>query len=205
MKTSESIKAISTAVMELQNRIPYIGKDSEGYGYRYSSLPEFNKKVYPEMKKLGLSISNAPDNVDGLPALTTLLVHVPTGEFYCSTMPINAAGIKKANDAQQFGASITYMIRYSNKAILGIASDDDDAECLTEKPAPPKRPTHKDIFTADVATLTLGEMGKRFARYVDKLDGKDVEDFRKLHAAKKMDEMAAEITRIENRLNKDGA
>lgn len=158
MKTSESIKAISAAVMELQSQVPYIGKDSEGYGYKYSSLPEFNKKVYPVMKELGLSISNAPDHVDGKPALTTLLVHVPTGEFYCSTMPINGAGIKKANDAQQFGAAITYMVRYSNKAILGIASDDDDAECLTEKAKEKTAPKFKAPQIAKQRVKLLAEI-----------------------------------------------
>ena len=215
MKTSESIKEIAGALLDLQKRIPYLGKDSEGYGYKYTSLPAFKDKTVPVMYELGLSLSHVMDNLNGEPALTSKLVHAPSGEFYEGTFPLFKAGIGKANDAQQIGAAITYMIRYSSHAITGIASDDDDAACLTQNdlgpdPGPlPKPVMDKDLMTTDksgifVAPLNMmsrNQLGKVMKEYWDQLEERDQKAWQKVWDAQDQGKMIVLIEAIENRHN----
>ena len=133
MKQSETIGAIAEAMRSIQEKLPAVGKDSEGYGYKYASLPEVTKKVYPLASEAGISISQILDeSVSGGPAMTTLLMHT-SGEWISGTYPLLEAGMKGVNSAQQFGAAITYARRYGLLAVLGIPVDDDDAACLNEK------------------------------------------------------------------------
>ena len=79
-------------------------------------------------------------------ALTTRLIHA-SGEWIEDTliMPIPVVG--KSNDAQAYGAALTYARRYALTAMLGIVADEDmDSVPPQQKkaPAPPKPATKPD-------------------------------------------------------------
>lgn len=110
-----------------------LGKNAQGYGYKYTDIAEITKALED--------------------AGTTYWQYVePIGDYdYIYTVPI-ICGVeypprrgcrivsspfdKKSNPAQEQGAAITYARRYSLLMAFGLATTDDDAECLTrtEKP-----------------------------------------------------------------------
>ena len=127
---------LATALCEFQKKIHAVGKNKSGYknDYTYADLGKVIEFVYPTMTELGLSICQVPDRVNEVPALTTILFHT-SGQFISGTYPIGNAGMKTAvNTAQQFGAALSFARRYGVLAILGIATADDDAHCLGDKP-----------------------------------------------------------------------
>ena len=152
MNNSESIQNIATALRKLQEQLPAVAKDSTGYGYNYASLPEVTKKLYSIMTPLGLSVSQILDeSYDGKPAITTVLMH-DSGEHISGTYPLFEAGVKGVNNAQQFGAAISYARRYGLLAVTGVPADDDDAACLSEKPANNKKAESK-VFDSTMPTV----------------------------------------------------
>jgi hypothetical protein len=64
---------------------------------------------------------------DGMMHLFTRLVHGMSGEWIESDYPIICA----LDNPQAVGSALTYARRYSLCALVGIASDDDDAELAT--------------------------------------------------------------------------
>ncbi len=210
MLTSESIKAIAAAVGSYQQAVPYIGKDAKNYRNKYVSLPNFNDKAYPVMEKYGLSMTQFPDHLDGKPALTSRLMHV-SGEWMEASFPLGTEYLKGDNPMQDTGIALSYICRYAKFAIMGTAGSDDDAISLDQNdlrpdPGPlPKRPTNKDVSTADPATLSRAQLKKRAGKYREKMFDMEREKFNDLYEDADIAGLAGLVTAIENRLNKDGA
>ncbi len=124
------------AMAQFQAKALVLGKDKEGYGYTYVTLSKVIHKTFPILSGLGLAVIQTIDILDGKDVLVTTLAH-ESGEFITSHYPLDRVGIvgrdgkKKTNVAQEFGSGIAYARRYALCAILGLATDDDDAECLT--------------------------------------------------------------------------
>ena len=214
MKTSETTKHIAAAVGALQQRIPYLGKDSKNYQNRYTSLPAFNEKVYPHMRELGLSMTQFLDNINGEPALTSRLMFAEHDEWYEATFPISRAGMAKVNDAQDWGGGISYFCRYGKHAITGIASDDDDAIGLSRpgegvptedelgpNPGPlPKRHDHN----GDFKLMSRKDMAKWVEPWKDKMTDGEKTEFKKFYADADQNGLAACCINISNRLAREG-
>jgi hypothetical protein len=88
---------------------------------RYADLATVRDTVVPVMAKHGLAVMQLPCDVDGLPALTTLVVHT-SGEWVETTILLRPT----KNDPQGVGSALTYMRRYALQSIAGVAADDDD-------------------------------------------------------------------------------
>ena len=159
MKHSESIKNIAQAMREFQSNPMVVGVNATGYGYDYATLDKCVERIYPAITDLGLSIMQPLGCTDsGEPAIHTIIMHT-SGEHLETVYPITAAGIGKANDAQQFGAAVTYARRYGLLAAFGVpVGKDDDAACLTEKPARPTGQKYKpeDPTPADAILEGIG-------------------------------------------------
>lgn len=142
-------KTLSEALVAIQREMPVIGKDREGFGYRYATLPKILRTITPIIASHGVAVFQPLDNVNGEPAIRTILLHA-TGERLEWVYPIHKAGMAKVNDAQQFGAAVTYARRYGLVGALNIPVDDedDDAACLTEEPEKPAGPIGKSKKTA---------------------------------------------------------
>jgi hypothetical protein len=127
------INEIAVALNEFQQKMWAVGKDADGYGYKYATLGKVIQFAYPTMTELGLSVSQMLDHVGDEPALATILMHT-SGQYIKGTYPLSQAGMKGVNNAQQLGAAISYARRYGLLSVLGLAAEDDDAHCLNEPP-----------------------------------------------------------------------
>jgi hypothetical protein len=78
--------------------------------------------VRPVLNKHGLVYAQFPTNLDGAPALETMLIHAESGEDIAAVMPL----VLTKNDPQGYGSALTYARRYALLSILGLVGDEDD-------------------------------------------------------------------------------
>ena len=178
----ENIKAIKETILK---------KEKEGYGYKYTELSQINEYL----DSIGIRYKHSMGTDEkGDYIITTPIIEGKALE------PIRGCRIpevvlsKNNNPAQEYGAAVTYARRYSLLMAFGLATEDDDAECLTQKKAQPKaipqvnkiQPTRifKDIPGQNISNKQNDiEIGK--VRYLEmkKIAGESNEDI--LHAALK--------------------
>lgn len=171
----ENIKAIRETILK---------KETEGYGYKYTELSQINEYL----DNLGIKyIQSMGTDEKGDYMITIPIINGKTLE------PIRGCRIpevvlsKNNNPAQEYGAAVTYARRYSLLMAFGLATEDDDAECLTQKKAQPKaipqvnkiQPTRilKDIPGQNISNKQDdNEIGK--VRYLEmkKIAGESNED-----------------------------
>jgi hypothetical protein len=132
MRTSESIKSISVALVKAQAEMPLVPMNTENpfYHSKFADLGSVIKTTRPILAKNGLSITQWPTtSEDGQVGLTTRLLH-ESGEWFEDTVFIKSLPEQK-NPAQAAGITITYLKRYCWSAVLGIYTDEDtDGEGL---------------------------------------------------------------------------
>ena len=117
-------------------------KDSQGYGYDYTSLDWLLPRVQGELKKEGLEVRQALKVlvVGEQPhqALTTEIVKVADGSVVASSeVLIPHYKLQGMSEYQSIGAGVTYMRRYSIVTLLGLTcGDDTDASHQPAQPQP---------------------------------------------------------------------
>ena len=125
------MSALAKALAEAQAEFPVIERGKEvrvqtknggSYTFSYAPLEVINAAVRPILGKHGLSVSQLLGNIDGKPALRTLLLHAD-GEQLEDSCPLPVNGDMSA---QEFGSLVTYFRRYALVAVLGIATEEDD-------------------------------------------------------------------------------
>ncbi len=99
-------KALSAAQAEF-GTVPQSGMNPF-HKSKYSTIEDYVNAAKPILAKHGLSISQAPNLMDGQFVLTTILMH-QSGEHLASNQPIFSA----KQDAQSMGSAITYARRYA--------------------------------------------------------------------------------------------
>jgi hypothetical protein len=125
MKTSETVASIFKAQIKLQSEMKNIAKDSDGYGYKYTSLEKLIDHCKKPLAENGLGyIQTNTSTEDGKIGITTRLIH-DSGEWVEDTMTANLYKLAKMNEYQVAGSIITYFRRYALASMLGIASDED--------------------------------------------------------------------------------
>lgn len=145
MFKSKELGELAGALSKAQAELESAKKDQSGYGYNYSSLGDVINTAKPILAKHSLSVSQLLTN-DGMghPAVTTMLMH-SSGQYLESTVSLPAIDMKGCNPVQGAGATISYLRRYAYQAILGMASEDNDAhsEGFNNKPITSSKPTEK--------------------------------------------------------------
>ncbi len=119
----QGIDELAKALNEFQAEVVTVGKgaDNPFFKSKYAELGAIMKQAQPVLTKHGLSVIQFPDNIDGHPALTTIVMH-SSGQSQRATMPL----LLSKQDPQGLGSAITYARRYSYAAALQIVIDEDD-------------------------------------------------------------------------------
>lgn len=125
MKQSESITKLLESFCKAQGEFPTLPKDKNGYNYKYTDLDTVISTVRPILAKYNIGFMQSLTTLEnGSPAITTRLFN-NAGEWIEDTTPLPNVSLSKGNAAQNTGAAITYMKRYTLCAMLGISSDED--------------------------------------------------------------------------------
>lgn len=139
--TSESLDKLAPAFVKFRAICPNVGKDKEGYNYRYTTLAHIIDKIREPLQKYGLAVTQFPVNDGRSLGVVTTLLH-ESGQFIQSRFVMPIPVLKGTNATQDAGAAISYARRYALSAVLCMASDDDtDAVYSSEaaEPAPRRR------------------------------------------------------------------
>jgi hypothetical protein len=127
------ITELAKALNAFQAELVTVGKTAENpfFKSKYADLASIMLKTQPVLTKHGMAVVQMPSEMDGKPALTTMLLHV-SGQSIQYTTPL----ILAKNDPQGLGSAITYMRRYAYAAALQIVIDADDDGNATQYSKP---------------------------------------------------------------------
>ncbi len=113
------------------------------FSYTYADIAGVIEAIREPLAAHGLCHLQLVTNIDGQPALTTILGH-ESGASVEATVPLRGDNL---NDPQKFGGIVTYYRRYALLGILGLATEDDDGQLASQprqqqqqpRQAPPPR------------------------------------------------------------------
>lgn len=136
---TEKPQNLAQALIAFQRSVPKIVENDKSFHGGFANLPGVLSQINPALRDAGLVVSQAPDHIDGAPALRTILIHEASGEQYSSVTPLVINTGK--NDTQEWGKAVTFTRRYALQAALNICVgiEDNDADLPEEqksKPAP---------------------------------------------------------------------
>lgn len=143
-----------------------VSKNKQGYGYKYTDLAEIHTylesirmKYYQYIEPMGENdyIYTVPIQI--LPDGTEKELNARRG---CRVIQATLSG--KSNPAQENGSAITYARRYSLLMAFGLATEDDDAACLTREKNTQKQNNQSQKQTAQKSEEQLN---KEMAESVD--------------------------------------
>ena len=130
------MKNIGVKLLAVQKDLGTVKKGSINpfYNSSYVEINSLLKEVLPVLQKHGILLAQPLGGVDGKPAITTVLIDAESGETISGT-----AIMPEIADPQKAGGAITYFRRYGLLSILGLGSEDDDANAASG--AAPKKKT----------------------------------------------------------------
>lgn len=124
------MKNLFKALAAFQQEVPILHKDTSGYSYTYTDLPEILRVINPILKKHGLGFSQPIEGRN----IKTIIFHSESGELLESVAEIPEDSMKGMNKYQSFGSGITYLRRYALSSALGLVTDKDmDASSIEDK------------------------------------------------------------------------
>lgn len=125
MKQSEKLTTLLEALAKAQAEFPTLPKDKNGYNYKYTDLDTVISTLRPILAKHNIGFMQSLTTTEtGKQAITTRLFNT-AGEWLEDTTPLPDISLAKGNAAQNLGAAITYMKRYTLCAMLGVSCDED--------------------------------------------------------------------------------
>ena len=118
------------ALAKFQQEVPILHKDTKGFSYTYTDLPEIIRVINPHLKANNLGFTQMIEGKN----LKTIVFHTESGELIESSAEIPSDSLKGMNQFQILGSAITYMRRYALSAVLGLVTDKDlDASSIEDK------------------------------------------------------------------------
>lgn len=157
MIMSDSIKNLSPAIVKAMPMVKTALKDSTNpfFKSKYADLGSVWDAIRDALTTNGLAIIQMPDCVGEAPALTTTLIHGPSGEWISATYPLMVTD--KECTPQGYGSALTYARRYGLSAVMGvIADEDDDGNAASKRAAPSKADEADPVRTAGMAAAKDG-------------------------------------------------
>lgn len=149
MEQSEKLDKLAPALATAQDLMTGAKKDSNNpfFKSKYADLTSVWIACKDALHVNGLSVIQSPISGDGRIGVTTMLLH-SSGQYVKDSYTL---GVKKQNDPQADGSSITYARRYALAAFVGICPVDDDGEKAmarnAKKESPKVDPSEKAFFT----------------------------------------------------------
>lgn len=142
--TSDTTPSVWQRIANLQREAPILGKNSDGYNYKYTTLDSMWKTILPLMEEHGLAWScvSSMDMAGGAEdGMGGQLVETMTVKVYSTDNPSDSVQntyMFPAVNPQKVGSYETYYRRYALTKILGVVSgDDDDGAKASESNNPP--------------------------------------------------------------------
>jgi hypothetical protein len=122
-------------ILQKSSKVKVRTKSGGEYSYNYVDLPAINEVIMPILNKHGIIIRQPVTSGIDKVSVTTILVHVETGETLQDILEYSLIDIKMdMNALQNLGSIITYLRRYSICCSLNLVSDeDDDGQKILEK------------------------------------------------------------------------
>lgn len=123
---SEKYDIVLSKLMKAKQSIGTVKKDSKNPFHKsnYASLNAYIDASEEHLLQNGLILLQAGNGTFTEPLIVATLIHPESGQWLKSYLPI----LNPKQDSQGFGASVTYMRRYSIATLLGLVSEDDDGE-----------------------------------------------------------------------------
>ena len=133
-------------------------KATKGVGYKYTELSQINEYL----EEIGIRyIQSIGTDELGDYIITIPIINGKKEDAIKGCRIPNTNLYKNNNPAQEYGASLTYARRYSLLMAFGLATEDDDAECLSKRTEEPQkrqiRPIPKKVETKTVDNKVLGK------------------------------------------------
>lgn len=120
---SPEVKELFTAFSSAQGEFESLGASDSGQYGAFSTVGDYIKAIRPSFKKYGLSVTQIPFKSEDGTDLVTVITH-SSGQFMRSVVKLNP----EKQTLQGFGASISYIKRYTLGAILGLDGEPDDID-----------------------------------------------------------------------------
>jgi hypothetical protein len=118
-----------TALIRFQTIVPPIHKESMAQYGKFADLTTVLSAVKPALSECGLVVTQV---VEGATLVTTLWHK--NGESISSCTDLITTG-GRGNALHTWGGAVTYQRRYTLLALLGLGTEDDDADSLGNKMA----------------------------------------------------------------------
>ena len=142
MEKSENITELIKTLIKIQPLLkPAIRDKVNPYlKSKYADLSGVWDTCRDLLKENGLAVSQVCGINEYGSYLETILMH-ESGQWISGKYPLKPV---KADDPQAMGSAMTYARRYSLAAILGIVTEDDDAEVAMGRPTETKTRETRD-------------------------------------------------------------
>lgn len=153
-----------------------VKKNSKGYGYKYTDLSQ----IHGYLEEMGIRYIQTMGTDEKGDYIVT--IPIINGK---RTEPIRGCRIpetklsKNDNPAQEYGASLTYARRYSLLMAFGLATEDDDAECLLKRTEELQKRQARPISTqkkVETKTIDNKVLGKQRFEGLSGIIGADNKD-----------------------------
>jgi len=135
---NQTLNELADALSKAQAEMKPALKDASNpfFKSKYATLESCWDAIRGPLTKNGLSIVQTTDLVDGRLVIRTTLLH-KSGQSISGVYPIFA----KDESPQSMGSGMSYARRYALSALVGLTTDDDDAEAAQPRAPQTSRAT----------------------------------------------------------------
>jgi len=131
-------------IKNIQKKIGKMKKDTEGFNYKYFDINQLLEKLTPLLHEEGLTLIQPLTNINGRPAIQTLVYELRKKEVNNGTKDVGivydeqklvdfVVTLPDLTKPQEMGSAITYYRRYSLQSLFALEAEDDDAKEVGKK------------------------------------------------------------------------